>query len=257
MNNLNKFYEIWKDLDQSYVKLGDSLKVANRGEFLKKMCFDNKGNSIITRIKGLLANEMDTYSDSDLGKYSDLIESLDSISFLLETEVIEYDEIVSLNKLILLGVYEKKNATLEKKVTEESILKSYYFVNEPELLSSASMFSKYGEISSFSKKYRNKIVTCSLSEDFSLGFFAVSKEGRAQLESRLKTLRSGEFSKRVIGFLNKLIDALNNGSESLDVGTRLVYCDSSNLVDGKIFGRSVKSSGSGKYYYNDIKIIIL
>lgn len=255
MSNLSKFYSIWKDLEKSYEELKVKLSVDTRGDFLRKICFNNKNESIIPTIKSLLQNELESYSDEDLVKYSDLVESLDAISFLIETEQLEYAKIQNLNSLIIIGANERKDSTIEKKVTNLMICESCILKDDIEMLSSASMFGKYGEILPFTKLYRNRIINVGLKEDFSTGFFGVSEEGLSQFKNRMDTLKLDKPKEKEANFLSALCDVLFN--DGISPNKYEVFCRKDNLLKGKIFGRKVKEISNDTVLYNDITIHLI
>lgn len=255
MKVLEKFYNIWKDLEKSYELMGVKLKASNRSEFLKALCYDNSGTCIIPTMKMALLSEIESYSEEEKSTHSLLVEIMDSFSFLLSSGDLnlDTDEIEDLNILMMSAVKGKNEATLVKNMTVSSLIESFSFLPEIVELSSCYLFSKYGEVDSFCKMYRGKAIVVKLKETLDNNFICLNNEVVDVLEQFLKKEESNKvFLKKVITVLNKL--------ESANVSELEQYAisDRANLKDGKLLGRVIKETNSKDLVlYKDIKIILV
>lgn len=231
MSKLTDLNNIFTDLDSSYLKLKSSFNVKNKQGFLKKLCFDSSGTSIIPKLKLILKEESSSYTLTDREVYTDLVLCLDSIDSYLKTIDLE-DEIVSLNSLMFSAIISKKNESSEKIITRESLIERFIFTDLVEELNSKSMFKKYGELKSFCKMYRKKIVRCRLVEDFSKDFFIISSESIQGFSKEIGTNKSIFFRKvlNVMGLLKEY---------NFEVPPVLVFVSEELLEGNLILGRKV------------------
>lgn len=258
MNNLEKFYSLWKDLDKSFIVMKDSLKVKTKEEFLKKLCYSNDGNTlIIPKIKSILKDELVSYSDDEKLKYSELIECLDSIElYLTSTEKIK-GEIKNLNSLITLALVNKKESTIDKVLSEESLVNDFIISKNYEKMSLRFMFEKYGEIDSFVKVYRNNLVIGILDTSIeSNDFISVNKESLPIIMKRVDENSSNKiFLEKVIKGMMEIFNERKANENSL------VFFSRDLLDNDKLLGRSIKLNFSGKNFiefsYNENKVYLI
>ena len=249
---LEKFNKIWGDLEKSYEEMKDSLNVNNRNDFLRALCFDSNGDSIIPSIKIALSNEMSKYNDDNKTMHSLLVEILDSVYFLFNSGELNLDEhkIENLNVIIISAVREKTNALLENKITPEEFVRTFLVKEDKVFMSSAEMFMKFGEVDSFCKLYRNSVVKVHLEESILNEFICLNDKTTDFLERTIK--ETGDLNKPFIGRVCLALQSIELNLE--EIGS-YVLCGRNNLQDGKIFGRNVKSTkDSDVVTYRDITI---
>lgn len=170
---LNKFCDIFLNLEDSYKSNKDKLNVSTKEDYLKKICYDKEGNLMFSRIKNMLVSESAGYKNESLNRYTQLIEILNSLEFYLNS--VNELKIDNFNKMLYDAVSMKLDSSSNK--LTQSYLDS---LREPKdnivTMSSKDMFKAYGEVASFSKKYRKKIVSIKLKEDFNNDFISITEE---------------------------------------------------------------------------------
>lgn len=233
MSVLDNFSSIFNDLEKSYHSMKESLKVDNRNDFLKKICFDDDGISILPQIKVALSKEVKDYDQEQLHLHSLIVEIIDSISFILSSKILDLneDKIEDLNKILLMSVREKSRAIVEKNLDLDELYKSFKYEKEPRELSAKELFIKYGEVDSFSKKFNGKIVTVRLKQNYSDTLLAINPE---TLEEMAKE-GDGTFQSRAI-------DTLTNLNKPLAPMGSCAVCSRDLLIDGTILGRTIRET---------------
>lgn len=237
--NLTKFFDIWSDLDLAYEQLGPKLKVNNKVEFLKKLCYTNTGDSLIQKIKLLLKSEIGTYNQEENEMYSVLIEILDSISLFLEkTPNLDEIEIENLNAICMQALIAKKDVTTEKKITLDELEDSFNCNPVVELLSTQELFLKYGVTNTTAMKYRKNIVLAQLEENFDNDMITIDTTNLAKFITRVKL-------GNVTSLQSKAVQIINGALQSkYDLTKGLTFCDEMLLEDGKLYRRIVKHGKS-------------
>lgn len=170
---LEKFSSIFLDLENSYNENKDKLNCSNRAEYLKKVCYDRQGNFLFSRIKNMLLEESKNYKDEELDKYTSLIEIMNSLEFYLNAK--ELGDIKNLNKLIYDAI-DMKISSSDVKLTQQYLDELRSPKSMITTMNSKDMFEKYGEVSSFCKLWRKKVLCVKLKENFDNNFLSLTEE---------------------------------------------------------------------------------
>lgn len=226
MKNLDKFYSMFSDLDLSYKKMAPKLGNPSKLEFLRKIYYTNNGNPITPKVKEALDGEFSSYDSVEKEKYTQIIEILDALELFFGAD--EVNEISSLNAVVLKSLTERSDLFVDKQITKEDIIKISSMEHRSNVIrmSSQDLFSSYGEVLSFSKMFRGRIITRLLKEDYLNKFLTVEPKTINQLVSHVS---ENDLIQKIIEVYPKLPQ----------VGV-VAFCDSSLLIDGKILGRRVK-----------------
>lgn len=253
MSKLIELNDIFIDLDKSYDKLKSAFNVNSKSMFLKRLCFDTSNNSIIPKLKLILKEESPNYSIDEREIYTNLTICLDSLNDYLPSIDLN-KEILSLNSLLFSAIISKKNESSEKLITKESLVERFIYTDSIEELPSKLMFKKYGELRSFCKMYRKKVVRCKLVEDFSSDFFIISSSTIKTFASEIQTNKS-DFFKKVVISMNLLKES------NFEVPSVLVFASNSLLDNNNILGRKVtkldKYPKLNVYKYKSSVIVIV
>lgn len=258
MNNLEKFYRLWKDLDKSFLVMKDSLDVKTKEEFLKKLCYSNDGKTlIIPKIKSILKDELENYSDDEKLQYSELVECLDSVELYLTSNNKINGEIKNLNSLVALALVNKKESTVDKVINEDSLVKDFIIEKNYEKMSLRFMFEKYGEINSFAKIYRNNLVVGVLDTSIeSSDCISLNKDSLPIIMKRIKENSPNKvFLEKVVRGMMEIFDERKADEFSL------VFFSKDLLSIDKLLGRSLRLNFSGKSFiefsYNENKVYLV
>ncbi|VYU43989.1 Uncharacterised protein [Clostridium paraputrificum] len=254
--NLDKFFNIWSDLDKSYEELGPALNVKSKRDFLKKLCYTNTGDSLIQKIKLLLKSEIDGYTEEDSEKYSILIEILDSVSLFLEkTPNLDVIEIDNLNTICMQALVAKKEVTTEKKITLDELEESFNCNPVINYLTTEELFKSYGVTNSTCMKYRNKTILLRLDEDFENDMITVDSTNLAKFVAKIKT---GNVTPLLAKALQVVNIAMNN---KYDLSKGLTFCNAELLVGNKLYTRIVTHGksilGQDVVVHKSNKVILL
>ena len=249
---LSKLIKIWKDLESSFNEMKSELGVTTRNDFLKALCFDSNGDSIIPLLKISLSKELDSYNDDQRLSYSLIIEILDAMSFLLDSGELDLDNtpITDLNTVVMMAMKSKSDPLLEEKISPKKLLEQFAFVDTIEELSSAQMFKDFGEVDSFCKLFRGITYCRKLKETTTENFITVNENTLSFISSIISSKDSFDKS-----FLFKVCNVVQEIDRIKPIPKQLVVCDSNLFKDGKIFNRVIKQTQDNNILsYKDILI---
>lgn len=245
MFKLDKFYPMYSDPDSTYEKVKDSLGVKSKKEFLDKLCFTNTGDSLIQVIKVMLKKEQPSYDEEHNLKYTNLIEILNALEIFIDTKKFRtLEDVVSLNSLFL-ELMVSKVSDSDSDLPSDFIDKMFFKDKDIQVLDGKDLFSKYGEVTSFSKMYRGKVLTVKLNEDFTNDFFIINIE----TSPKLSKVKPNAFLTKCLN----LCPALNKSD--YDFKGNIIFCSKKLVKDGRLFNRKIKYNPKVKNGDEFIEII--
>lgn len=250
VKNIDKFYNLFTNLDKSYLELKDKLNVKDRVSFYYKIIKTDTGDSLIPIIRNLLQKEVRDYNNEEMEKYSQLMDILKFIELNLDS----IDE-QALNKSLDAEIYSKALRNhMESKI--EDISKDGVFsllFNSLEVfnLSTKNNFMKNGEFVSFSKMFRGKLVSVDSYNDFDEEFVVITTQNLNKSFEAIKS-KCNEGSE----FYNKLREDLASRLKSENYKCLpLVYCSEKYFTGSKLMYRKIKELSDGTYMSSNTRII--
>ena len=246
MFKIDEFNEMYSNPDASYEKLKDKLGVNSKREFLNKLCFTNTGDSLIQVIKIMLKQEQPNYDDEHNVMYTNIIEILNALEIFVDTEKFRsLGEIGSLNSLFL-EIVVSKSMSSNSAISPNFVEEMFFHKSDVKTMNGMQLFTKYGEINSFSKMYRNKLLTVKLEEDFTNDFFIINLE----TAPKISTITPNEFLTKCL----ETCPILNKSN--LDFKGNLVFGKKSLYVGGKLFDKKAEIVKTMKINSNDVLIVL-
>lgn len=246
MKNLDKFYDMFSNLDGSYEKMKSRLGNISKYQFLKKMCFTKDDKIVTPKVKAVLQPEIDSYSNEEKEKYTNVIEALNSLE-LFFNEHKEEVEIKSLNSIVLESMMDKKELFTDKLITADEVIfnNSIDSITNVKKECSFQLFRAYGEIDSFTKLFKGYVITRLLEENFDNDFITVNSTTVSSLIEAFNKDKSNKFLIQVLNLYNKVPEKYRTGS--------IAFCSSRHFSkeESKVLGRKMKVT-----YEDDDMIIV-
>lgn len=185
MRNIDKFYDIWCDLDKSYEKYKAPLKVETKAAYLKKLCLSNNGEDMLLKILVLLDKESSQYSEEDFEKLSIIRETITAIKSIIDK--VDYSaDIVSLNALIVSAINDLPIGDNTSSLKVEDLLSTTSNV-KVKYMTSKDMYKKLKRLVSHSIKNRYKVTSFIIKENFNNDFITISPDTMEDLDFYLNT----------------------------------------------------------------------
>lgn len=235
MKALNKFTDIWVDLEKSYVNMKDKLNVNNRKDYLVKILFNRNGELIIDNIKSLLLNEVSTYNEDELNAYSTLIDLLDAVKLYFENIDINVFEVDNLNSIIINSLDLKHNKIKEKVLTTEMLLEEFTYNARYKEMDSMNLFRYFGSIRSFSEVYNGRTNVVKFKESIVNPFFYVSASTLPLFFDIINKYKIGNLNNL---FLENNIQFIGN-LFTMNI-FNVIVCSKELLQGSKLLGRKIK-----------------
>lgn len=234
MKTIDKLYSMWADLDASYESFHKKLNVNSNQEFLERLLFDAKGNSLLSTYKILLKKESTSYSAEESELYSQLIMVFDALSALPRAELQKANS-TSLNQFVGGLVQQSRESLAEESISEEMLAQVTEWHNNVKEMTSMDMFKLYGEVDSFTKIVDGRLVSVKLSEDFNNKLFSFGSSVLADFQKA----PSSCFAKTKV--TKKLFEKLIQLSTDLGVNSSAFTIVSRDLIkNGKLFRRKTE-----------------
>lgn len=258
-SNIYKFYNMFADLDKFYEENKSKFKVSSKLEFLKLICFDKKSNFIGPQIRTILSKEVEGFSQDELSKYTIILTAIDALEeFFKKPDFPSEEDVVSLNSVVFKSMVDRKGILTEQRVStskikEESTVECSIGLKELDL---KTCFKHYGELGSFCKLVRGKLVKVKVVYDYTSDMITISKFNIAELVSFYKSVDpKPAFLEECLAVFQTLDDKLKNNSVTF-VSNSLFDVDSQTVL-GKRLKESVNTSSENVYQYNGEFLVIV
>lgn len=234
MKTIDKLYSMWADLDASYESFHKKLNVNSNQEFLERLLFDAKGNSLLSTYKLLLKKESADYSAEESELYSQLIMVFDALDALPKAELQDAN-LTSLNQFVGGLVQRSRESLAEESISEEMLDQVTAWHPSVKEMTSMTMFKLYGEVDSFTKIVNGHLVSVKLKEDFNNEFFTFGNTVLADFQKAPASC----FAKTKL--TKKLIQKLIQVSTELNVSGPTFTIVSKDLIkNDKLFRRKTE-----------------
>lgn len=234
MNNLRKLASLWTNLDEQYEELKDKLNVNSKAEFLKALCFDRNGNSIIPKIKMSLSKDVNNYTTEESIIYTNLIECLNAVDNLISTSDLNTLNIKSLNSFVMQEILKSKDSVIDKRIDEEYLDNVFVEKDNIKYLSSKDAFSMYGVVRNTCRAYRSNIVKIVIDEDFNNDFISINLDTNAKLAKCLQDVSNTSPLLAKVPYLIELLKKENSLPDSMSVSDISNYDNKEYLLSRKV-----------------------
>lgn len=257
--NIYKFYNMFADLDKFYEDNKDKFKAASKLDFLKLICFDKNSNFIGPQIRTILSKELEGFTQDELSKYTIVLTAIDALEeFFKKPKDLVEEDVISLNSVVFKSMVDRKGVLTEQRVStskikEGSIVEYSSGLKELDL---KTCFKSYGELGSFCKSVRGKLVKVRVVYDYNSDMITISKFNLAEMVDFYKSADpKPDFLEECLGVFQTLEDKLKNNSITF-VSNSLFDVDSQTVL-GKKLKESTNTTSKNVYQYNGEFLVIV